>query len=420
MFALHHKRLSILLVLILTACSNSSLNPTPTVDLSGLPTITAAPSTVEAEIGQSAEPTFASAVTHEPSGLKVVFISKGNVWFWSETSPASQLTSDGDAAQVKLSSDGKVVAFQRAQSIWAVNSDGANLRQLADASILTGQPYLAQFEFQPNTHYVYFTSRDSIRSPIGQNLLRVNADAPTVQPLLTEGGYLTFSSDGSMLALAQPARINIFRPDSISLVSAFDYKKVNTNADWDYIPQVVWLDDSSGFYTVIPGTNADDKTRFLFVSANGEFTAQLAEFVMADIRVAQPIIAPNGSKVAYVTKKDSTFDIHVIDASTADAIVASYTDPLLIGLWAWSPDSERIIYHTGDPSRLLIAGLRLPSVPLLIDNIVPYTLRWVDADRFIYIANGELRLGQFGVPTLSVIASGFSSAQVNGQYDFAQ
>jgi tricorn protease-like protein len=123
--------------------------------------------------------------------------------------------------------------------------------------------------------------------------------------------------------------------------------------------------------------------------------------------------------VAYVTQADATLEVHVIDASTADLTVASHANAPLIGLLAWSPDSARFAYHAGDPSRLLLTGVNISSMPLL-DSFTSHTFAWVDANRFLYFANGELRLGQVGNPLLTVVATGFPDWQgYLGSYDFA-
>ena len=91
----------------------------------------------------------------------------------------------------------------------------------------------------------------------------------------------------------------------------------------------------------------------------------------------------------------------------------------LIGLWAWSPDSKRFAYWTADPANLLLTGINLPSASL-VDASAPYSLRWVDADRYLYFRDGELRLGQVGNPVLTVVASGFPITQTDTRYyDFA-
>ena len=351
----------------------------------------------------------------EPSGLKVAFNLDGNIWFWSETTPARQLTTDNEAGQVKLSDDGKVIVYTRGPVLWAINSDGANHHQLVDAAAFSGRPFLAQFDFQPNTHLLYFSTRDSVQATVGSDLHRVDADKPSPQTLLLQGGRFTFSPDGRLLALADFNRINVLRTDNPALVSALDFVQVNTHADWWYYPQVVWLNDSSGFYTVIPASDTGQKSRFLYVAADGSFSAQLAEFTAADIRISQPLIAPDGTKVAYLTTKEDTFDVHVIDASTADMIIATHPISPQFGLWSWSPDSARFTYWTEEPSRLFIAGMNNQPVPL-VDVVASYTLTWVDANRFLYFASGELRLGQAGNAVLAVIASGYADGNQNTSY----
>jgi dipeptidyl aminopeptidase/acylaminoacyl peptidase len=360
--------------------------------------------------------------------LKVAFILNGNIWFWSETTPARQLTSDGGAAQIKLSDDGKIIAYQRAQTLWAVNNDGTSPRQLVDVPAFTGHPLLGQFDFQPNSHTLFFVTYETVEETYSlpsNDLHRVDADAPApAQTILAQGGgEFTFSPDGRLIALAQTGRINVAYTDGAGLISALDFTKVKTYSDWSFIPQVVWIVDSTGFYTVIPASdpaaNPGQKSRFLYIAADGSFNAQLADFPAASVRISKPLIAPDGSKVAYVTQKDSTLDIHVIDASTADTIVASHSDAGLINLWAWSPDSARFAYFTADVSRPLLTGINLPSTPLM-DALVPYSLTWVSADKFLYFRDGELRLGQVGNPLLTVIATGFPNTQEDTRYyDFA-
>jgi len=350
----------------------------------------------------------------QPSGLKVAYVLNGNLWFWSDATPARQLTNDGDTFRLRLSDDGAVIVYQRGQSLWAINADGSSARQLVDVPAFTGRPLPGTFEFQPNSHRIYFTTRASAPEVIPTDLHRVDADAPAPQTLLTQdGGEFTFSPDGSLLALAQTDRINILRADGSGLVTAFQFQTVNTQSDWSYIPQVVWMPDSTGFYTVIPA----QKSRFMYVMADGSFSAQLAEFSAADLRLSQPLISPDGSKVAYATQNGTTLDVHLIDASTADLTVASHPNAPQLGLWAWSPDSARFAYWI-DPVLPLMAGFHIPSTPL-VDSITPYSLTWVAPDKFIYLRNGELRLGQLSNPALTVIAAGFSPTDDARVYDFA-
>ncbi|HNS38598.1 MAG TPA: hypothetical protein PKM01_12500, partial [Anaerolineaceae bacterium] len=64
-----------------------------------VPTITAAPSEM---------PTLPT-----PAERQVVFVQTGNLWLWRASSGAVQLTSDGGAAEARLSPDGQKVAYSK-------------------------------------------------------------------------------------------------------------------------------------------------------------------------------------------------------------------------------------------------------------------------------------------------------------------
>jgi hypothetical protein len=378
--------------------------------------------------GPSAAPT-STALPAQLAGLKIAYILDGNVWFWDGSAPARQLTIDGDAAQVKISDDGAVIAYQRGQTLWAVNADGSSARLLVDVvsyatPILPERGagltlFLGQFEFQPSTHWIYFTTVWGGEKPIIQSrdLHRVNADAPTPQALLTQdGGTITFSTDGNLLALASLTSIKVVHADGSGLVTALSYPVISTMVD--YIPQVVWLSDGTGFYTVIP--NNDDvwdgeKSKYLFVSSEGNFSAQLAEYE----GLMPPVISPDGLKVAYVDHVATSFNLHVIEASTADTIIASYEGAPFLALWNWSPDSKRVTFSNAHPVLVLSAGIGILPSPLT-ESVSPNSLRWVSADRFIFFREGELLLGQVGNPNNISIASGFPKDQEDTRhYDFA-
>ena len=374
-----------------------------------------------------ANPSAAPAETTDPApnlGITVTYILNGNVWFWDESAPARQLTNDGDAAQIKLSDDGAVIAYQRGQTLWAVNADGSSPRLLVDVvsyatPILPERGagltlFLGQFEFQPSTHWIYFTTVWGGEKPIIQSrdLHRVNADAPTPQALLTQdGGTITFSTDGNLLALSSLTSIKVIHADGSGLVTALSYPVISTIEDT--IPQVVWLSNGTGFYTVIPNDNGG-KSKYLFVSAEGNFSAQLAEYE----GLMPPVISPDGLKVAYVDHVATSFNLHVIEASTADTIIASYEGAPFLVPWNWSPDSKLVTFSNAHPVFLLTAGIGIPPAPLT-ESVTPYSLRWVPADRFIFFREGELLLGQVDDPNTVSIAKGFSKDQEDTRhYDF--
>ena len=175
---------------------------------------------------------------------------------------------------------------------------------------------------------------------------------------------------------------------------------------------MVWLSNGTGFYTVIPNDNGG-KSKYLFVSSEGNFPAQLAEY-----EGQAPVISPDGLKVAYADLVDAIFNLRVIEASTADTIIASYEGAPFLIPWGWSPDSKVVVFSNAHPVFLLTAGIGIAPF-LLTESITPYSLRWGSADRFIFFREGELLIGQVGSPNTISIASGFPKDQEDTRhYDF--
>jgi hypothetical protein len=398
-------------ILLMLACLGA---PTPT----SLPVNTAAATSLP-------NPSAALTSTDLPAqlaGLKVAYILDGNIWLWDASPSADQLTSDGDAVQVKISDDGIVIAYQRGQSLWAVNANGSSPQLLVDivsyaTPILPERGagltlFLDQFEFQPNTHWIYFTTSWGGEKPIipSNDLHHVNADSPIPNILLDkDGGNITFSADGNLLVLASLTSIKVIHADGSRMVTALSYPVISMIED--YIPQVVWLSDGTGFYTVIPNNNGE-KSKYLFVSSERSFSAQLAEY-----EGLAAVISPDGLKVAYADLVDTTFNLHVIEVSTADTIIASYERAPLLIPWGWSPDSKLVVFSNAHPMLLLTAGIGIPPSPLT-EAISPYSLRWIDAEHFIFFRKGDLLIGQINNPETISIDSGFSNQADTKDCDF--
>jgi hypothetical protein len=87
-------------------------------------------------------------------------------------------------------------------------------------------------------------------------------------------------------------------------------------------------------------------------------------------------------------------------------------------LYGWSPDSKRVVFFISDRLFPFAAGIGLPPAPLT-ESAAPYSLRWLDAERFIFFREGRLLLGQVGSSQTFEIASGFDKYFQNvNAYDF--
>lgn len=383
-----------------------------------------APNATEIAVnGQTPAPESIPSPTPQPtampsylSQLRVAYILNGNVWVWDSSTGARQLTNESFSWRPKISSDGQVVVYQQEITLYSVNIDGTNTRKIVDLAEFGRPTNIIQFEFQINTHNLFFTKNVSINDTEIE-LYSIEPESPINGALLAfDAGNFNFSPDGRLIALSTPTGIKIMDVDGVrSVITAFSYSPINQNSIADYLPQTVWMKDASGLYTVIP---SETKSRFLYISSDGAIQAQLAEFASEGPDISQPVISPDGTKVAYVTKRDTTYELHIIDAATIDTIIASYDNPPMFELYGWSPDSKRVTFSISDPLFVFAAGIGLPPA-LLTESAAPDSLRWVDADHFIFFREGRLLVGQVGSSQIFEIATGFDrQMQTTNFYDF--
>ena len=232
-------------------------------------------------------------------------------------------------------------------------------------------------------------------------------------PLLYKGkgGQFTFSPNGNYLAISSLSEIKVLQKDGSNRITGLHYPTISI--DTGYIPPIVWMENETGFYTVVPD-NLGINSKYFFVSADGSISAQLAVFE-SDLSV--PVISPDGLKVAYVKRTANTDELHVIEASTADTIIASYKGAPFFHVWGWSPDSKRVVFSNAHPMLLLTAGIGIPPSPST-EAISPYSLRWIDAEHLIFFREGNLLIGVINSPETISIASGFSNQVDTQDYDF--
>lgn len=412
-----------LLALTLACGAEIPLTSVPAVD--DLGTLVAATLTANAAPALPASGTTPMPV---PEALRVVYARDGNLWLWTQGAGARQLTSGGSDANPRLSDDGQVIAFERANALWAIQSDGSAERllvpvdYLSSFSIAENTASLAWFDFAPSSRLVYFnTFLTSTESGMGSprlDLHRVDADSPAPVQLFAQGqgGDLYFSPDGQWLALSQPDRINISRPDGSQARTAFTFPLVSTYSEWYYLPEVVWMNTSTGFYVIIPASaildNPADPARWHYVPLEGA-SAQLAAFITAPVWVAFPRLSPDGTRALYVRPQPSAgYELRLIDASTADALVASYPGNVF-GLGDWSPDGGYFTFYQDDARNLYYAA---PGVAAQLVSDVGYAddAAWVAGDTLLFKNGAELRLRRLGASSILI-----DTPVSDNQFDFA-
>jgi hypothetical protein len=405
------------LIFAALACSLPFSGPTETRPAAtpDVATLVAENLTAAAEESLPDAPPAADTPTPEPirANLSVVYARAGNILLWREGTPPLTLTASGQDNSPRISDDGQVIAFLRNGELYSVRADGTGERSLVSQAYLDGfrtadmlAVRIFNYDFIPDSHEVFFElygETEAYPAPLS-DLQRVNADSGAMAVILapgSAGGKWTFSPDGQRFALSQGAQIRVLGRDGSEDRVVFKFKFVSTYSEWTYFPQVVWRDDSAGFYTVIPASaildNPSEPTRYYYVPLAGE-AARLAEFVTAPVWQSFPFISPDGIKVAYVRESGGTQSLHVIDASTADRV---YTSAPALSILGWHPDSARVAYYAEDPSApslLAFGGVLLP----LSDTARFFSLNWVSESRYLFLNGEELRLRDLSTPSVLV------------------
>lgn len=373
------------------------------------------------------EPSETPAVpASSAAALTVAYAREGNLLLWREGEAPRALTTTGQDESPRISDDGQVVAFLRNGELYSIRADGSGERPLVNRAYLdsfraTGMldVRVRQFGFVPGSHEVFFSlyaETDGYPMPLA-DLQRVNADggAPSVVLAAGQGeGQWTFSPDGRLFALAQGNQIRVLNRDGSGDRIVFTFEFVSTYSEWTYYPQVVWREDSAGFYTVIPASAAlespSQPTRYYYVPLAEGSPAQLAEFVAAPVWESFALMAPNGLSVAYIRPEGSAQSLHVIDLSTADRAIQTDSNLFIVN---WNPDSLHVVfYNPNTPYDVYLQAFGEPPLPLNDGVGALEGLRWVTEGRFLFLREGQLCLRDGSTPSM-VIDSNVTA------YDFA-
>ncbi len=398
---------SLIFMALLLACGGvSELTPAPSED--NLATMVAA--TLEAHV----PPVNGSETAPQPApdSPRVAYVREGNLWLWAEGIPPRQLTTFGDVSNPRLSGDGQIVVFEHAGGLWAIQADGTNARLLVGAEYLaslanpTESAQISWFDFAPGSHWLYFNSYlASLDSGLGSpalDLHRVDADSPAPQQLFArgQGGSPYFSPDGQWIAIAQPDGIVLSQPDGSAARRIFTFPMVSTYSEWFYLPEVVWMNTSSGFYLITPAPaileNPNEPARWWYVPLEGK-PAQLAAFTTAPVWVSFPRLAPDGTRLVYVSNPGpNLFELHLMDASTADIRIVYYTGQSLTA-GPWSAGGEYFTFWQDDPGQIFYAAAGATPQPLSDLGRTDF-FAWVDGNTVLLNSGSELRLRRLPAP----------------------
>ncbi len=361
--------------------------------------------------------------TPAPVPLHIVYVSDGNVHLWRESSSPTPLTSTGDAVDVKISDDAQVVVFTRKiddthEELWAINSDGTNLRNLinaadfdamtTDSDALTTN--LAEFDWVPGTHTVAFNIHPVYMGPgyfIYEDLRLVDADTSTQTLLLPDGqgGQFHYSPDGAKLAVVTATQISILDADGTNRHDVLSFPIVLTYSEYNFYPQPVWMPDGSALRVVVPPHEPLAEPRppsaVWHIPADGSAPTKILDVVTIPFFVNVPALSPNTQQIAFLQAvtpgDDSVRELHLANADGSEDMIYG-TGNLIFE--AWSPSGEHFIYsQNGENPQVGSVG----ASPAPISGVTRIRdVEWIRDRKYLYLnrdaGSWELWFGTLDAP----------------------
>jgi hypothetical protein len=408
-------------LLFLSACSPAVPGPIPTTSAVApgvipdfIPTVTAPPATATPALTESQDAAGA---------LVVAFVKDGNIHLWEEVTQQSRtLIRAGDVTSVTMSDDGQAIAFTRRAwvggeldgyeqfSLWAVNSDGANPREVIPAEFLRQRLNLTerdssnfyQLGWIPHTHHVIFSITKYIAQaegmshaiPHGAYVVNIDPGSVTVLAETTENLRLAPSPDGKQFALLSPMSLSFINSDgSNRRQDVLTYPAAGLTGP--LFPTGVWTGDSSAF--VLTGSfEMDPRTMINFtfwrVPVDGSAPVSLASVLESDPNSVT--YSPDGKYASYLQATDGQspeiagWFIKPFDVEAGPLAIPYFGKEAFMANLHWSPAGQAYAIKDHDLSPLCADATQDTQVcgePVklgIASNIIT-SLQWVDRDRFL-------------------------------------
>jgi hypothetical protein len=395
----------------------TGLTPDPTQVLPD-PSPTLRPTQEPGAIPASPEPTLVPAAE-----LQVVYTNEGNIWLWKEDGSNNQLTSSGDAASVRISDDGLVIAYLRlieafTVELWAVNSDGSHARLLMDSTdfdalntehrypeSLSVQPF--DLQFVPGSHILAFNTHQILIGPglaIFDDLQLVDTDTGELTTLLPSGsgGMFYYSPDGSQIAIVTSSEIDLVNSDGSNRREAvLTYPEVITYSEYRYYAKPVWAEDSSSLRVAIPPSNPliepVQPTRLWHIPVDGTPAFQTGSVYASPVLFSEPVFSHDLSRIIYLQETGGPLENQrqILIANSDGSEEVAYHTSFMLELRGWAGSSERFTFSQGPEMALILAEVGGGMQPLAPNNAQIFDLRWIDSQRFVYFQ--PLEVGGFGL-----------------------
>ncbi len=431
-------RMTIYMLVLFTAalagCSSPEPPTTPAATEPLVPseTAVAAPpvdgSTPDAPLQPSdppgaAWPDPAAAPTSSLGSLRVVYLKDGDIWLWTRSGGAVQLTNDGRARDVRLSGDGALIAYTYQvdnfhAEIWLVSAAGGLPQRLVsvdafnaiaegarDPNAVAINPY--QFAWQPGTHLLAFNGYQAYDGP-GMTMLNdlqvANADTLERWTLLEpgQGGAFTFSPDGGQIALVTPSEINLIDSNAGNWRLVLNYAQVLTYSEYRYYAEPVWSPDSASLRVAIPPSDplAGPQPTILYsIPTDGAPARQTGNVFSVPFFDTPVSFSPDLGYLIYLAETgapaENRRDLRIARDDGSGEWV--YHNAPMLRFLGWSADSAHFVFVGGENQTAYLGDLGSPARPFTTQPAGIFEVHWIDGRTFIYLretpAGYEISLG---------------------------
>jgi hypothetical protein len=385
------------------------------------------------------------SVTPIVSGkLRVVFANQGNLWIWEEGKSSVQLAQSGKISEVIISDDGQVIVFIRELDenhveLWAINPDGSNERRLVSVDELTRLDgstdalgvLFAHLQWEPGTHNLIFDTYpvyNALWVYEPQVYWLVDVDTGKVSPAPYSGGYITYSPDGTQVAIFDMVGLSLVNIDGSNLREDIlePYQGIGYGEQY-YDPSPYWAPDSTSLLVAL--TDQEDMFDNNATTTLWQIPVAGTPETLGSLKAFAPSISfsPDHTFMTYWLDSKEALNHRELHLTRINELLThTYLDTVyirgdMIELLAWSPDSQHFIFQMGDPGKqsqfFYIGDICQPPIKLAQNVGGEFTwvsgggiATWVDASRYlievglpIYYDKWELHLGKIGSEQTDVL-----------------
>jgi hypothetical protein len=370
--------------------------PLPTLTRTPTQTITPTPTIIRPT------PTFPSSLT----SLRIAFASEKKLFIWDKGETRLLTELEEGTYSVSYSSDGEIIAYPQSSGLWAINADGSGKRllvekyrlQVVNPEVPEKKSMLSQFKWIPNTHRLLLNTEADLEEHCcytpNNDLYVVDADTLNIQTLLPlgkSGTIFNISPDGKRVALVSSGGIDLLNLNPREKHNLIHYEPVMVPSEGGGYLSPRWSSDSQYLMVVVPPPDI-------------HYGTQLPSKIWKLPVNHQPptLVSTIGAEFGLFTLSPSFLIIATdLPMGMEQGVLIANVDGSGNEIYqtgqfffrGWSPDSKYFIYDNQiGTSYLGQKGASPVELHFSTDN-----LRWLDNQNFLYQKGpnqaGEIRLG---------------------------